>query len=140
MPRILEYSAARRVVKFCFQQPFSKIEVVLSRSFPDYFPCDCKLSAAVDPHDRWDRFAWKKLFKCFLIRTAGGFTFSRVPQVIKRPDFSRTSQNPYAAQIDITFLAKIRELEVAKHSIAVIVWIVIMPLPTFGMKEQYKVR
>ena len=140
MPRILEYPAARRVVKFSFQQPFSKLDIVLLRSLPDCFPCDRELSTAVDPHDCWDRLARKKLFKRFLIRTAGSFSLSRVRQVVKRPDFSRTSQNPDAAQVDITFFAKIRELEAAKHSIPVIVWIVIMPLPTFGMKEKNKVR
>lgn len=78
----------------------------------------------------------EKLLKRIFVVATSMYSFSVLAFLFQRVDFTRTPKGPRTSNVDVSFLLKIWELEMAQHGHAVIVWIVVVPLIAVRMDEE----
>lgn len=106
---------------------------------PDSLPPDCKLGATSNAHCLWDSLAGKQLFKGLLVYMLACKALPRgsLSRIDRRPYGQGTAQGPVATEVDVAFLLKVAEAEALKQSQRIVVGVVVMPLESLCVMEEY---
>lgn len=138
VPGVLQDPPADSVLKWRIQEPSPNIHIVILRMGEYLFPRDCKLCTTRCCNDFRNLNAWEKFLERFTVKMSGMFLrLLWCVGVSYRMYLCRTSKSPGAAQVGISDLLKIRELNVFQGWDTIIVWIVVVPLISFGVHEYH---
>lgn len=111
--------------------------VVALRPFPDLPPRHAKLRTAGDPNDLGHFRPRKQLHEsCLEVLPRMKILAVRVGEGM---DFIRATQDPGAAQIDVSFFLNIGGLNFADHGNAIVVRVIVVPLVALGVDEEHDI-
>ena len=142
VPRILHHSAAQVVVQFCLKQPSPIPLIVTPRSLQYGVPGHSKLCATGRSHNiRYRKPREQYLESLFVVSPSphalelGISNGLSMVFLLHGMYFGRTAYSPHTSQVHAPLLLYVWHLQSLKHPLAVVQWIIVVPLVPLSMQE-----